>query len=300
MVHLLSQCCGNDARKKVLMSAVLLHIDESEITGNIPNIDHFKETATRYNFPVYVARLGQLFYGGALTRIEEWTATNPQKRDARVAELFDTCNGGTAKQDLLQQLRMSMVQHVAHELNCSSILIGTSANRAATLLIANTCLGRGMTIPEAPAPTCNKPFHQPMRDFLLKELTLYNRYTRVESTFTPNFATMRNAKTSIQQLSEAFVAGLQSDYPHTVHTILKSADKLVLPDQLGPVDICGLCSAPVLLSKVDAPIVHTNRTTCYGCKRLLQDCTTNIDTSTPQKPFPLSLVQEFILPYTDG
>lgn len=71
-----------------------------------------------------------------------------------------------------------------------------------------------------------------MRDFLLKEVAAYNYYSKVPTLFTPSFSTQRPPKSSIFALSESFVNALQADYSHTVHTLLKSEEKLSAPEYI--------------------------------------------------------------------
>lgn len=96
---------------------------------------------------------------------------------------------------------------------------------------------------------------RPMKDFLLKELAIYNRYKKLETTDIPNISTMLPAKSSLNQLSERvsrmciryspikieFIFGLQEEFPHTVHTVLRSVDKLKTASTPSTL-LCPLCS----------------------------------------------------------
>jgi len=67
------------------------------------------------------------------------------------------------------------------------------------------------------------------------------------------------------------VAGLQSDYPHTIHTLLKSADKLL--SELLTNSLCVLCSSSLVQSDVGRLLrMGVGETLCYGCARMLQEC----------------------------
>ncbi len=76
------------------------------------------------------------------------------------------------------------------------------------------------------------PIIYPMRDFLLKEIVVYNYHSHNTSLSITTFSTQKPNKSSIFHLAEAFVNGLQADYPQTVHTLLKSEEKLSVPERV--------------------------------------------------------------------
>jgi len=327
MLHMVAQCCGNFARKKLLISVVVVYIDERGAVPNAPvPLEYLESIASQYNhsFPVYIAGLDML-YGGStsLWTLDIFPRDSQSSSHARTAQLFAACNTGTASEDLLIQLRGSVLHAVAEMNHCSAILLGTSADRAATLLITNTSLGRGMAYPDVSFPSRHIPFLQPMRDFLLKEIVIYNRIAGIEWCFVPALSTKRHVKTSIHQLSEAFIAELQGKYAHTVHTLLKSADKLDGPSSQG--QSCALCFSPL-----EPPIEEEGkekevcgtdaccgqgggggcgsggcgnedkgrRKYCYGCTRMMAECTPETEHLLPtihHRPSLHSLIKDYLL-----
>ena len=109
----------------------------------------------------------------------------------------------------------------------------------------------------------------PLRDTEAKEVATYCRLTGFPTTFFPTFATKQDPRTSIAQVSQGvcsavcacaalvhdavyfagLVAQLQSEFPSTIHNILRTMLKLRAPPSL-PGDtpapaICPLCSSYV-------------------------------------------------------
>jgi len=84
-----------------------------------------------------------------------------------------------------------------------------------------------------------------MREFLTKEIAIFNRFKHLECVTPIELDTKSNPKFSIDHLSEGFIEGLQSDFPHTVHTLLRSGGKLCLPVSAAKLERCSLCNSVV-------------------------------------------------------
>lgn len=69
-----------------------------------------------------------------------------------------------------------------------------------------------------------------MKNFLKKEIAIYNHFKKLEIVLIPNFSTKTSSNFSIDRLCEEFVENLQNDFFHTVHTLLRSGDKLSTPE----------------------------------------------------------------------
>ena len=150
-------------------------------------------------------------------------------------------------------------------------MVGTSASRIATNLISFTCKGRGFALPDELAAMATKfngiemqkcvkiknkgvSFLRPLRDYLSKEIAIYNRHCNLTNPMIVTFDTKGNAKFSIDHLAESkinkkykefifrgFIENLQVEFLHTVHTLLRSSSKLYTPQQT--VDFrCAICA----------------------------------------------------------
>jgi hypothetical protein len=126
-------------------------------------------------------------------------------------------------------------------------------------------------------------FVQPMRDFLQRDIAAYNWHAKVESIIVPTFDTLSaSKKCSIDHLTEGFVMRLQSDFSHTVHTLLRCIDKLTPPRaELA----CAMCLRPLAAEEAARSDRCSNEcggcgcevkpALCYTCRITLGECSSN-------------------------
>lgn len=84
---------------------------------------------------------------------------------------------------------------------------------------------------------------RPMKDITLEELNYYSRIKKVK----PLLA-IEKGETSIQSLIRQFVRNLEGDFPATVSTVCKTADKIGLAaqsDDKTKQDLCALCEVTI-------------------------------------------------------
>merc|ERR1712002_303458 len=60
----------------------------------------------------------------------------------------------------------------------------------------------------------------------------------------PNLATGKPSLFSIRKLTEEFLVGLHNDFPATLSTVFRTADKMKVEDQ-GTSEACILCKGPI-------------------------------------------------------
>ena len=65
-----------------------------------------------------------------------------------------------------------------------------------------------------------------MRELTAKEVTFYSITKGLKFVITKTLTSNTVLKSNIQRMTESFVNGLQSEFPATLHTILKTGDKL--------------------------------------------------------------------------
>lgn len=164
--------------------------------------------------------------------------------------LFSSLKTLTAKEDMLQTLRLHLILHIARENGYSKVMMGDSCSRLAVKLLSNIALGRGAALASdtgfSDARYGDVVIVRPMRDYSSKEIAFYSRMFNVPSVFISGLDTKTQDKASIQRLTESFVTNLQSDFPSTVSTIYRTSEKLhtVIPPQsqtAEPASKCLLC-----------------------------------------------------------
>eukprot|EP01113_Clastostelium_recurvatum_P050407 TRINITY_DN9533_c0_g1_i4.p1 TRINITY_DN9533_c0_g1~~TRINITY_DN9533_c0_g1_i4.p1 ORF type:complete len:473 (+),score=105.97 TRINITY_DN9533_c0_g1_i4:133-1419(+) len=239
LLHLVNECVGNAKRKKIFFDVSILFIDESAIYDKDDGgatLAQITSITQQHEFPLVVAKLEDVYQGDS---------THSSRDQLRA--LLRGATTLSASEDVLQHTRQLLMHQVAVGLGRDRVLLGTSANRIAASIITSTARGRGgnavpvdqsFSSSQGHFPTT---FFRPMKDFLLKEIALYSRVNHLECVTIPTLGTMKGPKASIDLLTETFVERLQSEFPHTVHTLIKSAEKLLgatIEDNLGACPIC--------------------------------------------------------------
>jgi len=151
---------------------------------------------------------------------------------------LEACDDLSIRQDIRAYLRRQLITQIATARSCTKVLLGTCASRLATVALADMVKGRGFSMPAdiqyvdrreiSGSPQNSGPVVlQPMRDTVLKDLTLLCRHEKWD-TLTPSLPLMKEAvhMQSLNSLTAQFVAQLQDDLPSSVHTILRTVGKL--------------------------------------------------------------------------
>jgi len=315
LLHCLSSLIEKRGTKGRFFDVSVIHIDESIVLNltesqKIENHKKIEEIVRLYSWPLIIIPLENIFSGDSLTGID----TN--KNTSNFFKMFASITTNTSKEDFLNHLKFSLLSSVAQQNHVEKVLLGSSATRLAITLIASTCKGKGFSIPEELSISRNfddsVAFVSPMLDFLSKEIAIYNRFNKLETCIIPTLGTIAPAKFSINHLSEGFIEGLQSEFFHTVHTLLRSGGKLSSSESsdfdevhrcpicsctLSPTDIieskkvetnitsnsscvtCGInkhSSCNLSSAKTCSENVHINNLVCYGCAKLLEECEPNL------------------------
>ncbi|ELR22771.1 uncharacterized protein ACA1_149390 [Acanthamoeba castellanii str. Neff] len=255
LLHGVAQCTMGRGTK-ALYDVHVLHIDQSRITG-IPDADRveqqeeMKRVVESYGLRLdilpleAVTSLPGVVPEGAVKEKEE---KEEEDSGLQLQRLFDRTTTLTSREDLLAYLRTHLLASVAAQREASWVCVGDSATRIAVDMIADTCKGRAFGLPDRLSFIDTRYpgllWVRPMKEFLAQEVALYNHFAQLSAVFIPQLDTKTSKMASINHLAEAhwgewaragilaFLAGLQADFPHTIHTLLRSGDKLSLPATL--------------------------------------------------------------------
>jgi len=166
------------------------------------------------------------------------------------------------QEDLIFYLKKLMISDFCLRYNFKKALFGTTSHNVATQLLGQICKGRGASVAHEISFVDDKnfggriSFMNPMRDFLLKEIALYNRNRKVEVILQEPLAKINQQKlarptnapsfASTDLLIQAFFSKLQDKYNvNTVPTVVRLTGKLKKEDFDGgdarPYPFCPLC-----------------------------------------------------------
>lgn len=158
------------------------------------------------------------------------------------------------REDLTHYLKRWILCDFALKYNFKKILFGTSGHTVATELLAQLAKGRGSSIAHEIAYIDDKnfggrvTFMNPMREFLHKEIALYNHLNKVDVFQQKSLAQINNEKVSAPAfgsadlLIERFFDRLQDRYNvNTVPTVVRLSNKLLKNEIKGDYPFCPLC-----------------------------------------------------------
>ncbi|PRP74633.1 cytosolic thiouridylase subunit 2 [Planoprotostelium fungivorum] len=254
LIHILNECILGRSNQASAFFEIggIIHIDESGVTKpeTAEEKEKLAQVAASYNIPYHSVPFGSIFNDSENPTQE----TNREK----IEKLMQGCTTNTTREDIIFHMRNLLIANTARTLGYEKVLFGTSASRMATTLISLVCKGRGYNVAQEIGNNDTKygdvQFGYPMRDFLGKEVSVYNHHKHLEDVFLPSLDTKTSdPKFSIDHLTESFIEGLQVDFSHTVHTLLRSSVKLTMPKIDQPMT-CSICAASLLPSTTSQSI----------------------------------------------
>ncbi|KAF2627474.1 cytoplasmic tRNA 2-thiolation protein 2 [Macroventuria anomochaeta] len=223
--------------------------------------------------------------------IPEYTKGEPPKDQEQLARLINSLTSATARADVLSTLRARLIVEHAKSTGCQSILWGDSTTTLAEKTLAETCKGRGFSLPWQVADG-KSPFgvyfHYPLRDVLKKELVSYIGFAEsglsslVHEPFSgATQASTSSKNTTIDDLMKQYFESVEENFPSIVSNVVRTSSKLEVPAGAESDPRCGLCDMPVPGGRFGihgwggyqqdgietAAVVGKN--VCYGCTRSL-------------------------------
>ncbi|XP_010578012.1 PREDICTED: cytoplasmic tRNA 2-thiolation protein 2 [Haliaeetus leucocephalus] len=151
-------------------------------------------------------------------------------RTQELLRLFEAVETPTAREELLQMLRIHLILQTARTRGYTKVMTGESCTRVAIKLLTNLALGRGAFLAVDTGFVDDRHGDvmvvRPMREYMAKEIAFYNHFFDVPTVIAPPLPTKRQEKPSIHRLMERFLLGLQEDFPSTISTVYRTGEKL--------------------------------------------------------------------------
>jgi len=282
LLHLVRDALSEGAHKRLKFSPAVVCIDES---GTLPisltqDYSHIKELAEEFGYPYHCLALERGFVGN-LESGENDTETSSARNRFRTC--FESIASLTAQLDFLMAQRVSVIAAFAQEHNYGKVMFGDTATSLCMKILGNITLGRGGMIP-LDVGVSDKRFAgvtiiRPMRELSSKEVTMFNRMHGISVRQPINISTFKRSDSSLQKKTEELILGLQANFPHTVNTVFRTADKVCTVDQVDTStgSKCCFCHS-LLLNVTDTEREQDNNQTCGGgeggCCGTGDECTT--------------------------
>jgi len=262
MLHLVGEGLSSRAPKKLRFEPGIAFVDEGEILNNSEEerskyVEHIRVVASKTEFPFHQLNLEDIFGLEKSTQDDAICCKKLDKLGAgedhaeKLKKMFDATLSVTAKEDFLKTLRCQLLLATARREGYSKIMLADCATRISVRLLSDISQGRGGDLPYDTGFSDDRHgdviFIRPMREFMTKEIGLYNFFNSVETVSITTLGTMSHSHASIDRLTEEFVSGLQADFPFTVSTIFRTGDKLSVKESSDDAAACALCGVPVNL-----------------------------------------------------
>lgn len=214
----------------------------------------------------------------------------------QLARLVNSLTSATARADVLSTLRTRLIIEHAKSAGCQSILWGDSTTTLAEKTLAETCKGRGFSLPWQVADGKSPfgvHFYYPLRDVLKKELVSYIALTKsglaaliYEPSPGATQASTSSKNTTIDDLMKQYFESVEENFPSIVSNVVRTSGKLQVPAGAESDPRCDLCDMPVPGGRfgihgwggyqqddVAETSSATEQNICYGCTRSLPQAT---------------------------
>ncbi|XP_065155206.1 cytoplasmic tRNA 2-thiolation protein 2-B isoform X1 [Atheta coriaria] len=253
LLHFIRSGLDLTTPKKLRFEPMILYIENnnhlnSETRRNL--LKSIDEQAKHFKFDIYYVSLAKFienedkFLEDLTQNYEEVILIN--KDQSNVSEKLKDLNNKTQKLEVIKLLERNLLYKVSKHLGCKHVFTPELGSHVAAVLLTSVCLGRGKHLPldiviyDNRDPEVN--IIRPLRHFETKEVAMYNYFNNI---IPVNLPKAPNTDSSIQNLLRSFVDNLQTNFPATITTIVRTGDKLAMDDEITNNPSCKLCKAPI-------------------------------------------------------
>lgn len=257
MLSLMNVSLFGEALRKMFFKVHIIYIDESVVYGwdeetTNANINLIIETCDNFKFEYTILKLESVFDIVKINpNTKEFKSQNEESKDfvnkiietsqenrEKFSELLkypsDLCSN---KEDLIFFMKKWLLLDFALKHGFKKLLLGCTAVSVTSKVMSEIAKGRGLSLPNDVTFVDDRymdevKFMNPMRDFLLNEIETYNRLSDVKTIDTkPLCFSSKKGKAlpgfgSMNLLCEEFINALQISNTQTVHTVLRTSNKL--------------------------------------------------------------------------
>lgn len=257
MLHMIKEGLREASHKKLSFYPVLLFIDESSIfpteckNEEIINNEIYKILLDS-EFPAYISQIEMIYcdekntFYHSLNDQMHSVFDNYTREKKLLLDALDCFKSLSCKEDFIKNIRYKLIVNIAKHIDCTKIFVGESATWLAVQLLSSLSQGRGANISDETSFIDGRyiiPILRPMREFLSKEIAMYNHFLNIPFQIKCTLSTKADFKASILRLTENFVVGLQSQFPATVSTIYRIGNKLCPDSERICEEKCILCQS---------------------------------------------------------
>lgn len=341
MLHLMYISLFGDAQRKMFFKVHIVYIDESAIykwdeEKEAENMNLIIDACKKFNFEYTVLKIESVFDINQLNPNTQTHTFEDEKKVDYINQVINSSEGNREKlqellkhpselcsnrEDLIFYMKKWLLLDFALKYGFTKLLLGCSAISVTSRVMSEIAKGRGLSLPNDVSFVDDRylkdvKFMNPMRDYLLNEISTYNKINDVKTIDQQPLCVTDSKKGkklpgfgNMNLLCEEFINSLQDSNAQTVHTVLRTSAKLKIggiEDQdknfcvlcYGLVDhatnilevgsniksitLDGVCD--LMESEKDTWNTDFEQHLCFGCKRIMEnaDDKTKLIDSLPQ------------------
>jgi cytoplasmic tRNA 2-thiolation protein 2 len=253
----------------IAMDLHIVFIDDVSVLGSL-SADQVKESVTsmtkyvEQSFPLHIVSIASLFAS-----------------EAACTEFVHAATTISAREELLESLRWRALTQAVATIGAKYLLLGDCAKTVAVRTLVDVARGRGFALPSHVAKRDSRclpgvTVFRPLREMEPTELTVFARVRNVSFERFPEPSTGLDPKCSLQRATDHFVSALQAEFPSTIHTVIRSVDRLVCPVPSSELSgkrcvLCGDDSDPC--DEPSSLEAEFPADLCYACRRTYAEMT---------------------------
>ncbi|XP_044740695.1 cytoplasmic tRNA 2-thiolation protein 2 [Chrysoperla carnea] len=242
-----------ERHKKFVFNSIILYLEHGAILNE--NIESRKILADKvqmelrdYGFPTYISSISNTVGNDALLFDELNSSFFDNLSDEGIKNVLSKISTLSAQQDFLNTAQRKLVLKIAKSLNCKFVFYPDISVDIASKTLAGFALGRGSHITmDVGFSDTRDPLVtilRPMRDFSREEITEFCKLNELKPIQVKRFGDTGNLYSSIQNLADNFIGDLQMNFPSTIYTVIRTADKLTANDTTEMGTKCKFCLTP--------------------------------------------------------
>ncbi|CAK1602012.1 unnamed protein product [Parnassius mnemosyne] len=230
LLDLIFNGLSQDSHKKLRMVPFFLHITGlGEKENDITVAELIIKQCQSYNFNVYIVNICEYYFQrnntlpsvNSVTDVHNWTELNSNTNLKSILGKMTS----TSSNDIEMKIKHDIFIRAAKQLKCDFIFTAETTTTLAVNLLSNLAIGRGSQVQDDIGFFDNRDENikilRPMKDITEEEL---HHYIRIKNLIEISVDTIRG--NSLQSVIKTFVTDLQENFPATVSTVCKTADKI--------------------------------------------------------------------------
>ncbi|XP_039759755.1 cytoplasmic tRNA 2-thiolation protein 2-B [Pararge aegeria] len=250
-----------DGTKKLRVVPFFLHIIETATEDAIRKANIIIDQCKKHNFNLYVININEYYStNNVLPKPNIITQTKTEALNNMKLNVSTTIY-----HDAIVKIKRNLFLRVASELSCKIIFTAETTTQLAKRLLTNLAIGRGSQVEYdiGFADQRDKTIRilRPMKDISNEEIEYFVKLKQLYPVYDHS-----NTETGLQSVIDNFVSDLQDNYPATVSTVCKTADKIGSMENTTNRKNCTLCQSIVALKSAKLTAVEAtifSRQMCF-------------------------------------